>query len=1377
LTPQEEKQWGRYLDRQISQWLAQYRCLQTEDRSSTCSGDSLPQIEGKLINSAEELQIKLKSVGDYYQQLKTSPVYGNTRFDLVEPARCDLQDSADKINTSFGVASPSDPFRLLVTDACSREITTLMGAQGVLQAQIPLRDLLQPDSALSYFDQILIVDTKDRVLYRSGEEDVISLEIHDGLPSLANLNDFARFTDLSDLLAKARQPNGATKGAGSKNTSKTLTGTYSRIVEETVGDMPHLFFLQPIRPPIREVGAGEDKSWHVIGVVRKSQLLTDVSRVSLNVMAALILVMLLLLLAVPLLKLRFATVTEPISAAQVYLLGISLILGAGLATLILLDLRAYGGLKDRMDLTASHLSARMQTAFKQELESLIKANKDAFSASTLLDCDGEEKQDSRPDNPNKLPVGDTYPPWELAYLLDAEGRQVGCQRTYRSDFAEPIAVPNRQYFLRARDGPLWHRASSDDRFFLERIFTYDHGWWLTALSMPTTMPVTIEGHTLSPRPPRVRVTLKAMQSFFAAVLPPAFGFAVLEDASGRVIYHSDNSRSLLENFYVETDNNEHLFAAVRARRHEEITGNYYGEGHRFFVAPLADTAWSLVVFYDKTLLRTLNFEILISTATALVLYVLIIFIGLFLFRLLSRDQRWRFVWPRAAALREYRYLTAILLLSLILGLRVTLLPTGDRPWLGILPILALPLYTLSLVAFSLDYRKRSRGSTAAYNRKRILTEIALLFGLVAMSVSQLFSSEMKYPTMVLLIAVSLLILFSRAGQAYAPEQNHPGRERETRFWYLSCAMLVLVLVTVLPTKLLFDDIFSLQTEKLLRMSQHHVLQKVDEHRQAVVQDLHRITRETQNNAISSSDSEMARGIYPSAQIFDDPNSKDMAPAYKAELSKNPGDGNEGIGPAEEWHELYKRYPISILTENFPAYSLLSAWLHLMLFENASDNEWGAKTQEGGKQSYWKASAEGNDYYAIESDRIVQQGSADTEIQVSVYGGMVVLFFLLLFALRSIAQRVLGLDFPIIRTHWDLDDPEDWRGVRRIVLAPTPESVKKLKQHLQGLGTVREIDLSTGLDQQQLLDLAAQSDRTEHNVVILVSPKFFNCDRLTREQLLHALQRLDACSQTTLILCTDLFPWLNLALAGGELAQKDFSQAEKTHWQALLQRFISGYAKPDSMVLLTSIETLLNHECRHSELAEIQQSIEARPSFKRAVELQKSPWKNALSIFRAYFGNTDPDGDILTSAELIEEVTQRASDFHRALWQCCNQEEQYVLYRMAQGNMVNCLHTKLLEHLLRLGLLRKEPDFRIASYSLRNFILSEETPEEARAWEKQTDDSIWTYLRIPLLMLLLTLTVFLAYVGPNVIESLLGLIPAIVLALPLALRLFSRSGGS
>lgn len=1449
LKGEELTKWKKYIHEDIETWLnPDYEdyilsCLHNDSptKASKELCDTTTLKKAKAEESIRKLQLKLAAINNYLQEIGTSAVYANTRYDVVKRVRCGPDsknsnstdsDSADYRASRFKVITSGEPFRLSVEDACINEVRTI-GTKGVLEAQIPLSDLIQPDSALRYFDQILILNAQGLVVYRSGQEDRISVDNDSGLPQQANRNDFARFTDLSGLLAKAATDDSILELNKNKSSSGKLTGSFSRVVEEPVGDMSHLFFLQPLRPSVGEQTnvTGASKPWHVIGVVRKSQLLTDVSRVSLNAMAALLIVLLLMLLSTPLLKLRFATLTEPVSTAQVFLIGTSLILGTCIITLILLDMRAYAGLKDRMDATAEQISLRMRAQFKEELHTSISENKKAFldelgvsiagnktaasdepgestarsktpapttgtvlvrqqtssdstEASTGEKCDRDNKSETLSNagfQQNKLKINDikgkTYPPFELAYLLDAEGNQVGSQRTYRQEFSESISVPKRQYFLHSRDGPLWQKSTSDEasneKFFLERIFTYDHGYWLTALSTPVTKndPVDV------PCAARVRVTLRVMQSFFATVLPPSFGFAVLEDASGEVIYHSDNSRSLLENFYVETDNNESLITAVHSRRHDEITGTYYGQGHRFYVAPLDDTPWSLVVFYDKTLIRTLNFEILIGTVTAQIFYALIIFGGLLVFRWISLHKRWRFIWPRPAVLREYRYLALILLLGQ--GLAWLVVDNPDEKY-NLYTLVAFPLFTLSLISYLLDQKHHLRSTTVSYHIKRSVTTIFLLAGILAISFSSFrpeFNASHKVQVALLLLAVLLLVSVSRLLQKYVPEKNLPGQEKVVRFWYLTCAMLVLVLVSVWPTKLLFDDIFQLQADKLLRMSQHHVLQQVDRRRDAIKNDLARI-----DSGHHGSFKDTYVGRYLTPDIYVTPASE--LPETETPTSKlpeavtsppyttlNSGKYCSKTKP-KKMSEFYSKHPVSFLTENFPSYSPLSSWLHVMFFEQAGDLNWCAKTQDG-KLSFMKTSAIDNGTYEIESKQIPMEYSVDPEIKMSFYGGLIFLFFLMLYALRTISRRILGLDFPVIRTHWDLENIEekieDWRGTRRVVLAPSPEFINKLKPHLSELGEVSELDLSSSEGQQKLLDLAAHMDREDPDVALLKSPKFFSCGRETREQLLQALEELDACPQTTLILCTGLFPWLNLALADEQLAYNDFSDEERMRWQTLLGNFQSGHASLDTMTKLTSIEALLHYECRNTELEEIRLSIELEPAFLRAVELQKNPWQNIFRTFWGYFKNSAPGEDILTSKELVDDVTQRARHFHKSLWQCCNEEEKYILYRMAQGHMINSLHRKLLERLLRLGLIRKDPDFRISSYSLQNFILSEGSPEQAKAWEKQTPASIWTHLRVPLLMLLLTLFVFLAYVGPNVIESILGLIPAIILALPLVMR--------
>lgn len=1424
--------WKKYIHADIETWLKAWirfnKCVHSSgpsDSAQNCKKKHLDLAvgtDGKAINADDivgNLERELDSGNHYLQKLATSPIYGNLGYSAVNSKDCD-ESSQDSRATKFSVITSMHPYRLSVTDACVNQLHTRYtwqndnngeGIGRVLEAQLPLRDLIQPDRALRYFDQVLILNSEGRVVYRSGEEEQVSVNNDSGPPLLANQNDFARFTDLSGLLKKAGK-SGSLVEDKSDSKSANVAGSFSRVVEEPIGDMPHLFFLQPLRPSVSEqnpniegqnssanrVGAGTP--WHVIGVVRKSQLLSDVSSVSLNAMAILLVLLLLMLLAIPLLKLRFAAVTEPISTAQVFLMGMSLILGTCIITLLLLDVRIYSGLKDRMDETAKNISERMRNEFKEELNSSILENKKAFltpgivathssaAANTDLNCDRKE---FRGPNLSMLEMDQSYPPFELAYLLDADGSQVGPQKTYRKETSADIKVPKRQYFLRARDGPLWQhstsapttsdRVTADESFFLERIFTYDHGFWLTALSMPVGTTGMDSGNPSCT--PVARVTLGVMKSFFATVLPPSFGFAVLEDSTGEVIYHSDNSRSLLENFYVETDNNESLITAVHARREVAVSGHYYGDGHRFYVAQLADTPWSLVVFYDKTLIRTVNFELLISTITAQVIYVLMIFAGLLVFRWVSLHKHWRFIWPRPAVLREYRFLALILLLSQGLAWLMT---SSKYEQSTLYVIAAMPLYTLSLIAYLLDQKHRWRRSMVTYHWKRFVTSLILLLGLAAIWKGSLIpwpkfwlSEPNQFYVLLLMLTALLLVFISRNGQAYVPEKNHAGQERAVRLWYLICAMLALVMVAVWPTKLLVDDIFDIQAEKLLRLSQHHVLQQFDERREAIKGDLIRINPEYKDASSLDNDD---RGIYTTHNIYDPLDSETLD---SETLAPTTTQTVANILPIDErklktddvckGESDKQSFLIRLLTEKFPSYSPLSAWLHVMLLGNASDFTWCAKTQ-GNEVTLIKTSDASNEVYEQISTKIPMTGSKDFGITVSLIAGSIFLFFLMLYALRTITSRILGLNFAVIRTHWELEnienDIEDWKGTRRIVLTPSAEFIDKLKPHLAKLGEVSEIDLSDSGDQRKLVDLAAHMDREEHDVALLKSPRFFSCGQETREDLLQALEKLDAGPQTTLILCTDLFPWLNLALADSQLSHKDFSDEERDRWQSLLGSFQSGYATLDTMDELTSIEALLQYECRNSELAEIRESIEAEPAFKRAAELQRRPWWNIYQTIISYFRDSAPGTDILTARELISDVTARARHFHKTLWQCCTEEEKYILYRMAQGNMVNGMHSKLLERLLRLGLIRKDPDFRISSYSLQNFILNEETPEQVKAWEKQTPDSIWSHLRVPLLLLLLSLFVFLVFVGPNVIESIIGLIPAIILAGPLLLRFLS-----
>ncbi|MGR9108408.1 MAG: hypothetical protein ACU843_15930, partial [Gammaproteobacteria bacterium] len=125
-----------------------------------------------------------------------------------------------------------------------------------------------------------------------------------------------------------------------------------------------------------------------------------------------------------------------------------------------------------------------------------------------------------------------------------------------------------------------------------------------------------------------------MQTFFAPVLPYDFGFAVIDDHTGDVYYHSNDQRSLLENFYIETDRNAQLISAVQSRHSQFVSGIYNAQPHRYYVAPLEGVPWSLIVFYDLSSIEIANLRSLLVSLIFSAVFILLVVAMLVVTRLI-----------------------------------------------------------------------------------------------------------------------------------------------------------------------------------------------------------------------------------------------------------------------------------------------------------------------------------------------------------------------------------------------------------------------------------------------------------------------------------------------------------------------------------------------------------------------------------------------------------------------------------------------------------------------------------------------------------------------------------------------------------------------
>src|SRR5260370_655402 len=104
------------------------------------------------------------------------------------------------------------------------------------------------------------------------------------------------------------------------------------------------------------------------------------------------------------------------------------------------------------------------------------------------------------------------------------------------------------------------------------------------------------------------------------VLPADFQFAIV-NKDGLVIFHSDFTRNLRENFFAETDQDMQIRSRVQMRAEGALGANYMGRSHRMYIRPMrpnADEMWSVIVFRDLRLEQTMNLGAL-SVATILFL--------------------------------------------------------------------------------------------------------------------------------------------------------------------------------------------------------------------------------------------------------------------------------------------------------------------------------------------------------------------------------------------------------------------------------------------------------------------------------------------------------------------------------------------------------------------------------------------------------------------------------------------------------------------------------------------------------------------------------------------------------------------------------------
>jgi hypothetical protein len=554
------------------------------------------------------------------------------------------------------------------SNAFSATLVTVAGpaklrmAAGGWCADLAFENALPPlitERLTQLFDDVLVATVNGDVLYQTS---------HSGL--VARNFDFLRTTpDSKEPAATAKPKVEAADGA-------------SNLHVVPVGGTTYRAYVVPVRMLVSN-GASASQSLDLLlcGVVTQEHFAGRSRAVPLTALMSILLAVLLIIVgAWPVLKFATMRRTEQITSRAGLIYSVFMSLTLMLALLLVIHL-CYGVSDPKTGAHMQDLASAIDNHVARELNQalmtmeIVGHRSDVEGAAHRFVHVGGLASDNIPCSDNSdlaelsqvnllTQIGmevSAYPYFRRLFLYDNQGFE-HLSWTIDSKAPRPLRVCDRPYFLGVQRNDLWRLNGSDlvkTYFRVDPIYSKSTSEYLAAVAVP--YPIKSESHI------GMMMLATPLMSLIGPVLPPDYGFAVI-DASGTVLFHSDQTRNGRENFFDELKDSRALRAAVIARRPDRRTEHYQGEDYDVFVTPFQSIhgcPWTLVVFSNLTVLGEKSLDRILLAALLCIAYFLLLILVTAGVRVLLPCRQ--LAWPTEDRRKRYLHIAIVLLLVCVLS--------------------------------------------------------------------------------------------------------------------------------------------------------------------------------------------------------------------------------------------------------------------------------------------------------------------------------------------------------------------------------------------------------------------------------------------------------------------------------------------------------------------------------------------------------------------------------------------------------------------------------------------------------------------------------------------------------------------------------------
>lgn len=248
------------------------------------------------------------------------------------------------------------------------------------------------------------------------------------------------------------------------------------------------------------------------------------------------------------------------------------------------------------------------------------------------------------------------------FWMDSAGNEL-CNWTSEMQNAPHNYFKGRNYYKNIVENKAYYLNGDDTKkFFLDQVVSWTSGTFTSVLSAPAD-----NGKK------EIAAISFVMKSVQDIVLPTGYLFAII-DNNGKVLYHSLKSRNLNENIKSEFSDSTKVVSCIDARSEGEFTTSYYSKSYAVRISPMKDLPYFIIIFSDTSYKEIRDVEIYSFTFSTVVLLFLYMVLQLSVTFLVSSkrsffkkqlfDTSW--IGPKISRHKEYIISSALNIMIIIL---------------------------------------------------------------------------------------------------------------------------------------------------------------------------------------------------------------------------------------------------------------------------------------------------------------------------------------------------------------------------------------------------------------------------------------------------------------------------------------------------------------------------------------------------------------------------------------------------------------------------------------------------------------------------------------------------------------------------------------